>query len=163
MSKARQKRKGVGNISKTERHLKPPEEERRGHDRDRGDGRALHLAAGAALPVRPPRQRAVRLVQSQGGEGNKLESALGDAAAAAGIQSATDGAKETIQTPGSGTNKRRKGIDQPTNQQPAPADLLSSPPRGSPPREMTGARPQGLGRGREEQRRRLIWARALGV
>jgi hypothetical protein len=51
------------------RHLKPPEEERRGHDRDRGDGRALHLAAGAAEPVRPPRQGAVlkhRLAQSRG-------------------------------------------------------------------------------------------------
>ena len=41
------------------RYLEPPEEERRGHDRDRGDGRALHLADGAAEPVRPPRQGAV--------------------------------------------------------------------------------------------------------
>jgi hypothetical protein len=52
------------------RHLKPPEEERRGHDRDRRDGRALHVAAAAAELMRPPRQRAVlkhRLVQPQGG------------------------------------------------------------------------------------------------
>jgi hypothetical protein len=143
-----------------QRHLKPPEEERRGHDRDRGYGRALHLAAGAAKPVRPPRQRAVRLVQSQG-----EQAGISTRRRSSRTNPIRNRRSETIQTPGSRTNKRRdRPADQPaTSPEPAPADLLSSPPRGSPPRERTGARPRGRGRGREEQRRRLIWAQALGV
>lgn len=55
------------------RYLKPPEEERRGHDRDGGDGRALHLAAGAADPVRPPRQRTVLASATIWREGKKKQ------------------------------------------------------------------------------------------
>lgn len=127
-----------------QRHLKPPEEERRGHDRDRGYGRALHLAAGAAKPVRPPRQRAVRLVQSQG---EQALSALRDAAAAR-IQSnpIRNRRSQTTQTlwAHAPTNEGKGSTSRPASSQ----HWRISSPHHTPRQSSTGGGGAGRGRGR---------------
>jgi len=112
-------------------YLNPPEEERRGHVRDRGDGRALHLAAGAAEPVRPPSQGAVLAPRPiwEGGN-NKPVSATR-------TQSTTNPRRRIrfrspTNSPHSPANERiTRPTSQPADQarasQPTPADLLSTP------------------------------------